>query len=423
MSELLDYDALLLRFIQDPDDVEINWGLGLWYHALGQTASAVSFYIRAAERASDKLLQYECMIRAGMCFDTQGIRKFSVKGMMQHAITLCPERPEAYYLLGKITSNENNDGSWFESYTWASLGIVAADNSVPDLRTEVDYPGKHVLEIQRAAAAWWCGLCEYARDEFLRLNADPEFPAEYRDVLKTNMQMFNTFYSHTIVNYDSSKHENLKIQFPGSQDIDTNYSESYQDMFVLSMHNGKQAGTYLEIGGGNATYGNNTYLLEKDFAWTGVSLEIDTYLAATFKGVRKNPCLVRDATNTNYSAFIPSVLESDVVDYLQIDCEPAHTTYEILLSIPFESFSFGVITYEHDHYTDPDNSYRERSRQLLESHGYVLVAGNISPDRKERPYEDWWAHPDYVNKQNLETLMQTSDQTKMAEDYMLGKTS
>lgn len=412
---------MLYTFIQDPENPENSWRLALYYHDIGQTATAVSYYIRTAERTDDTLLQYECMVRAGMCFDTQGIRKFSVKGMMQHAIALHPERPEAYYMLGKITSNEMNDGNWFDSYTWASLGVRAADNDVPDLRTIVDYPGKHAISIQRAAAAWWCGLCDESRRQFLELNADPELPDGLRQLVKSNLQMFNGFYTQSIVSYNKDKYNDLLVKFPGAENIERNYAESYQDMFVLSMHNGKREGTYLEIGAGNAEYGNNTCLLERNFDWTGISIELDRDLASAFSSSRSNPCVVRDATTINYETFIASIFDGNTIDYLQIDCDPADVTYKILLNIPFDKFRFGVITYEHDHYTDPTKNYREKSRKLLQSYGYVLVAGNISPDDKERPYEDWWVHPELVNTNNLELLKQTADKTKMAERYMLGK--
>ena len=41
---------------------------------------------------------------------------------------------------------------------------------------------------------------------------------------------------------------NLKYKFPGLNVIKENYSQTYQDMFVLTMLNGKQHGKFLEIG-------------------------------------------------------------------------------------------------------------------------------------------------------------------------------
>jgi hypothetical protein len=87
--------------------------------------------------------------------------------------------------------------------------------------------------------------------------------------------------------------------------------------------------------------------------------------------------------------------------------------------MPFDTKRFGVITFEHDHYADPTGGYREKARKYLESYGYVLFASNISPD-KDRPYEDWFVHPDMINISEFENLKNSDDSTKRAEDYMMG---
>jgi len=65
----------------------------------------------------------------------------------------------------------------------------------------------------------------------------------------------------------------LIIPFKGSNSLETNYSEVFQDIFVLQCLNGKKGGTYLEIGAGDPINGSNTYLLEKELEWTGLSID------------------------------------------------------------------------------------------------------------------------------------------------------
>ena len=48
-----------------------------------------------------------------------------------------------------------------------------------------------------------------------------------------------------------------------------------QDMFVLSMLDGKRNGVYVEIGADKPKIINNSYLLERKFGWRGVSFELD----------------------------------------------------------------------------------------------------------------------------------------------------
>ena len=48
-----------------------------------------------------------------------------------------------------------------------------------------------------------------------------------------------------------------------------------QDMFVLSMLDGKKNGVYVEIGADQPRVISNTYLLETEFDWMGVSFELE----------------------------------------------------------------------------------------------------------------------------------------------------
>ena len=86
--------------------------------------------------------------------------------------------------------------------------------------------------------------------------------------------------------------------------------------------------------------------------------------------------------------------------------------------MPFDTHKFAVITYEHDYYCDETKSFQEKSRKYLESYGYIRVVNNISPD-DNRPYEDWWVHPDLVEHKIISEMMNISDETKKAETMFL----
>ncbi|NBU81772.1 MAG: class I SAM-dependent methyltransferase, partial [Flavobacteriaceae bacterium] len=161
--------SLLHNYIFSPDDPQNNFLLGYYYESIGQTASALSFYLRTAERSDSDLLKYESLIRGSMCFDKQGTRNFTVKGMLQHAVAVMPTRPEAYYLLSRFYERENKEGSWQDSYLMASIGEKVCDLNASNLITEVDYPGNYALLFQKALSSWWCGLCDESRDLFQNL--------------------------------------------------------------------------------------------------------------------------------------------------------------------------------------------------------------------------------------------------------------
>lgn len=184
-------NELLNDYIMDPSNAENNFSLGLYYDGIGQTATAVSYYLRTAERSNDDLLKYECLIKASICFDKQGSRNFTVKGLLQHAISLCPKRPEAYYLMSKFHEKENKDGSWNDCYMITSIANNVCDFDCSPLRTEVNYPGKYAITFQNALSSWWCGLCEESRNLFLKLKDNPELDEVHKVSVMNNLKHLN----------------------------------------------------------------------------------------------------------------------------------------------------------------------------------------------------------------------------------------
>lgn len=419
MSEI---QELLKNYVLAPNDTENNFSLARYYDDLGHTATALSYYLRTAERTTDDILRYECLLLGASCFERQGTRKFTMKGMLQQAVATLPKRPEAYYLLSRFHEhNTANEGRWLDSYMVASQGLVVCEfDDLTPLRTKVVYSGKYGLMVQKAIVAWSCGLCDESKNIFLDLHSNYEMNEYFTDLVRTNLNNMGAFASKSLDLYSKDKHNKLKVKFAGSETIEQNYAEAYQDMFVLTMHNGKKNGTYVEIGSGHPTYGNNSYLLEKDFDWRGVSLDISEEFVKEHNAERKHTCLLRDATTVNYDKFLTGLDLPTTIDYLQIDVDPADVSYKVLLSIPLEKYKFGVITFEHDHYADPKSDVRTKSRKYLESYGYKLVAPNISPD-DNRPYEDWYIHPELIDTSKIELFNSMNDNTKKAEKYMFGE--
>jgi len=77
-----------------------------------------------------------------------------------------------------------------------------------------------------------------------------------------------------------------------------------------------------------------------------------------------------------------------------------------------------VNTYEHDYCVDITKSYRDKSRKYLQSYGYELIVDNISCNETS-PFEDWWVHPDLIDKDLIEKMRHLSSSTKQAKKYML----
>ena len=177
---------LLLQYIKNPEDAELNYSMGVFYEDNGHTASAVSYYLRTAERTNDTLLQYECLLRAAICFRKQGCRNYTVKGLMQHAVSLEPKRPEGYFLLSR---HYESTKEWSESYMIASIGDKLAKFGQKPLRTWVEYPsGDYGILFQKAVSSWWCGLCDESRNIFMTLKDKYTMEEQYEKAVENNLK-------------------------------------------------------------------------------------------------------------------------------------------------------------------------------------------------------------------------------------------
>jgi hypothetical protein len=220
--------------------------------------------------------------------------------------------------------------------------------------------------------------------------------------------------------FTKEKADELRYKFPGLELVShQNFSQCYQDMFVLCMTDGRTKGTFVEIGSGHPVISNNTALLESRYEWDGIGFEIKEHEAQMYNDHRRSKVAVGDATTADFDALFEEVGLGPTFDYLQVDCEPAEVTFEALKRIDLTKYKFATITFEHDAYND-GTDVRDSSREYLQAHGYTLIADNISVD-DEHPFEDWWCHPDLVPSHTIDAMKCVTGETKKAEDYMLGK--
>jgi FkbM family methyltransferase len=195
------------------------------------------------------------------------------------------------------------------------------------------------------------------------------------------------------------------------QDIIKNYSQIKQDLKVLSFYNNKQNGYFVEIGANDGVTLSNTYLLEKDYNWNGICVEA---LPDKFNELVKN----RKSININKAVFhktgeilqfssdnllsgitdkidahlgsknkeqisvetmtLNDILEQNnaprFIDYISIDTEGSEL--EILKSVDFNKYTFGLIHVEHNS-VEPRRTYMKT--YLLEN-GYLYKGENKFDD-------------------------------------------
>ena len=396
-------------FILNPKDSEVNFNLAYEYDLQGQTASAAGYYLRSIEFGDNNDKMYEALLRMALCFERQGNRVFTLKGILLRAVALLPKRPEAYFLLARVYER-NKD--WQECYTLSTMAYEFATDE-PKTLTDVEYPGKYGFIFEKAVAGWWVGLMDESMYLFRKLLREYNVAPIYKTTIHNNIN--NLDKGKEPIEYRHTRYQELRYKFKGSEELKRNHSQCFQDIFVLSMLDGKRKGTYLEIGCANPHYGNNTALLEEGFEWTGLSMDLDPKWPDFWEDQgRKSGCIIADALQFDYEKYLKG---QDIIDYLQVDCDPASISFEALLKIPLHKHKFRVITFEHDHYNDDTQSIRDKSRKYLQSFGYELVVSNVSPD-DYRSYEDWWVHPDLVDRKIVDIMKATDDTIKKVDKYI-----
>ena len=174
------------------------------------------------------------------------------------------------------------------------------------------------------------------------------------------------------------------------------YSQANQDIFVLACLKEKRNGFFLDLGCNHPINISNSYLLESQFDWSGIAIDIDQNNIKKFKDLRKCQAVHADCTKIDYENLLQNI---DHIDYLSLDLEPASVTFECLKRLPFDKMHFSVITYEHDSYRF-GNCFRDMSRDIIQSWGYYLLCEDVCDH--DFAYEDWYVKPDYVD---LESVM------------------
>ena len=407
MQKLL--QQLTNEHVLDPKNPQKMFALARQYDKMKQGAAAISFYIRTADlEENNEFLQYQCMLYAGKCYDRQGHRTHTVFGFYQHAVSLMLDRPEAYFLLAKALAEKED---WRNCLIHARHGLkYAYDPLIGETLPELEYPGPFALRYLIALASWKSNAGQESRLELFDLKYNTDLNDEYEQKVNALLEEakipdYIPYKKKDIAKY-SFPFENLDI-------IEQNYSKHMQDMFVLSCHKGKRNGTYLEIGSGHPFIHNNTALLEKDFNWKGISIDINQDLSYQFGASRRNTVLCMSALDINYEELLQKHCFDNVIDYLQVDID--NLSYEVLQKLPLNEYKFGVVTFEHDGYSDGE--LRKVSRKYLEENGYKLVGKNIAYNLTNE-YEDWYVHPDVVQ---IDPAMETEDKLNFVWDYMMSK--
>jgi hypothetical protein len=162
----------------------LNFEIAKKYEELEQTASAVSFYLRAAEYGHDThpTIVYASLLKIARCFEDQANREHSVSNALLQAIQYMPARPEGYFLLSRFYERSQK---WQECYTFAEMGMMYTTR-LDQLPADVEYPGAFVLLFEKGVSAWWLGRKEESLEIFYDL-LEQDIPDHYRSTIEYNI--------------------------------------------------------------------------------------------------------------------------------------------------------------------------------------------------------------------------------------------
>lgn len=192
------YDAinnLIVQLSNDPFNPVLSFRLAVEYERIGQTASAVSFYLRTAEYGyyTHGEYVYASLLKSSHCFAHQKGREHTVRNLIEKAIAYSPKRPEAWFLLSRFYERTQK---WQESYTAAEVGIQNLPSIFFPLPIDVDYAGDFVLPFQKGVAAWWVGRQDESEQIFRDLLTQ-NLPDLYLNAIKANMDRLGMSYEST----------------------------------------------------------------------------------------------------------------------------------------------------------------------------------------------------------------------------------
>lgn len=190
-------------------------------------------------------------------------------------------------------------------------------------------------------------------------------------------------------------------------------SQLGQDKWIIEqVFPGKRGGFFVDIGAADGITLSNTYVLEREFGWQGICAEPG---ADYERLVRNRACITDDACVTDKTGEKVSFLLADnpqfsgivchmdchspngrvverntkslldlliqhkaprFVEYISIDTEGSE--FVILREFPFDAYTFGAITVEHNH-VEPK---RANILALLTANGYRRVS--------RVAFDDWY---------------------------------
>jgi FkbM family methyltransferase len=183
-------DNLVIDLSKDPFNPVLSFNIAVEYEKAGQTASAISFYLRTAEYGfyTHPEYVYASLLKSAQCFENQKNRESTVHNLFLKAVAYLPARPEAWFLLARYCERAKR---WQEAYTFSEIGLMYTNIKNTPLPIWVEYPGEYALIFEKAVTGWWVGRQDESWDLFQDL-LKKDIGHTYRVAIIGNLKLYDT---------------------------------------------------------------------------------------------------------------------------------------------------------------------------------------------------------------------------------------
>ena len=223
-------EKYLAQLIKDPENDHINFELAYAYEKEKQYAAAISYYLRCAEYTYNNIMASECLLRCSLAINKQGGRDQKELHYIKQAIGASPCSLEPYHIASLYFSWR---GKYRDSYLYACLGINIQENNIqkkPFLK-EINF-SIYELYYQKAMCGSKIGKINESRQIYVDILQNFKLSNDIRYKIIKNINALRQA-DHPIISYNKDKKSKLKYQFQNYEKINENFSQIYQDMFVL----------------------------------------------------------------------------------------------------------------------------------------------------------------------------------------------
>ena len=189
------------------------------------------------------------------------------------------------------------------------------------------------------------------------------------------------------------------------------FSQQGEAKWVLDTLDYKKNGTFVDIGCATPFFLSNTAVLEMEYGWTGIGVDLEPYSGAYYEHYKEIGAYPQDiledpklqtwetrsktkvyetnAVSCDYEKMFDENNMPEVIDFLNVDLDPPDVTLDAFKALPHHKYKFKTIIFETDSYRMPmggrlefmtSDEWLSVTRKIITSYGYEFVKQDAQND-------------------------------------------